>query len=156
MCVKNLLRSVVNDLKKNEKICIMQADINGLKHLFKVEKFDYIACLDVLEHIKVEDCRKTLNSIYNILKNSGKLIFTGLCLFEKFRIFLGRSPTHLHSHSSYGWKKMIEKAGFNVINVETVEFPLLHSTFLRKRFHLFGKCCLIVAEKRNNPLRDFR
>jgi len=142
--------------KNDKKFCIMQADINELKHLFKYEKFDYITCLDVLEHIKVEESRRALNNIFSILKDGGKFIFTGPGIFEKVRIFLGLSPTHLHSHSSYGWKKMIEKANFNVINVETVEFPLLHNSFLRKNLHIFGKCCLIVAEKRRKPRRDFK
>lgn len=134
--------------KKIPNIYIRQASISDLEDLFRNEKFDCITCLDILEHIKVEECRKALNDIYNLLKDGGKFIFTGPGVFEKIRILLGRSPTHLHSHSSYGWKRMIEKAGFKVITVETVEFPIIHSNFLRKRLHIFGKCCLIVAEKR--------
>ncbi len=134
--------------KDDKKICIMQGDINDLGNLFKDKKFDCVTCLDVLEHIKVKECKKALNNIYNILKENGKFIFTGPGIFEKIRIFGGRSPTHLHSHSSYGWERMIEMAGFNVINVETVEFPLIHNDFLRKKLHIFGKCCLIVAKRK--------
>lgn len=133
--------------ENDNNIQIMQGDINDLENLFKDKKFDCITCLDVLEHIKVEECKKVLNKIHNILKNGGKFIFTGPGVFEKVRIFLGRSPTHLHSHTSYGWKGIIEMAGFNTITVETVEFPLFHSDFFRKRLRTFGKCCLIVAEK---------
>lgn len=134
--------------ENDENIYIIDGNINDLENLFEDRKFDYITCLDVLEHIKIEECKKALNNIYNLLKDGGKFIFTGPGVFEKIRILLGRSPTHLHSHSSYGWKRMIERAGFDVINVETVEFPIIHSNFLRKRLHIFGKCCLIVAEKR--------
>ena len=134
--------------ENDENIYIIEGNINDLENLFKDRKFDYITCLDVLEHIKIEECKKALNNIYNLLKDGGKFIFTGPGVFEKIRILLGRSPTHLHSHSSYGWKRMIERAGFDVMNVETVEFPIIHSNFLRKRLHIFGKCCLIVAEKR--------
>lgn len=133
--------------KKDGNIHIRQGGIGDLKDLFQDKKFDYITCLDVLEHIKVEECKKALNNIYNILEDDGTFIFTGPGVFEKIRIFLGRSPTHLHSHSSYGWKWMIEKAGFSVLSVETVEFPLIQSDFLRKNVHIFGKCCLIVSEK---------
>jgi predicted TPR repeat methyltransferase len=133
--------------KHDEKICIMKGDINNLENLFKDKKFDYITGLDVLEHIEMEECKKALNNIYNLLKDEGKFIFTGPGVFEEVRILLGRSPTHLHSHSSYGWKSMIERAGFDVINVETVEFPVIYSDFLRKKLHIFGKCCLIVGEK---------
>ena len=134
--------------ESDENIYIIEGNINDLENLFEDRKFDYITCLDVLEHIKVEECVKNLNNIYDLLRDGGKFIFTGPGLFEKIRILLGRSPTHLHSHSSYGWKRMIERAGFDVMNVETVEFPIIHSNFLRKRLHIFGKCCLIVAEKR--------
>lgn len=135
--------------ENNENIYIMQGNINDSKELFKDKKFDYITCLDILEHIEVEECKKSLNEIYNLLEDDGIFIFTGPGVFEKIRIFLGQSPTHLHSHSSYGWKRMIERAGFNVMNVETVEFPIIRSNFLRKKLHIFGKCCLIVAEKRH-------
>ena len=134
--------------ESDENIYIIEGNINDLENLFEDRKFDYITCLDVLEHIKVEECVKNLNNIYDLLRDGGKFIFTGPGVFEKIRILLGRSPTHLHSHSSYGWKRMIERAGFDVMNVETVEFPIIHSNFLRKRLHIFGKCCLIVAEKR--------
>lgn len=130
-----------------ENVYIIKASINDLDTLFKDMKFDYITALDVLEHIPVEESEKALKIIYNLLKDGGKFTFTGPGMFEKIRIALGRSPTHLHSHSSYGWKKMIEQAGFDVIRVETVEFPIIHSDFLRKKLHVFGKCCLIVAEK---------
>lgn len=142
--------------EKNQNIYIIQSGIDNLKNLFEDEKFDCITCLDILEHIEVGRCRKALNNIYNIVKDDGKFIFTGPGVFEKVRILLGRSPTHLHSHSSYGWKRMIERTGFNVINVETVEFPILHSDVLRKRLHIFGKCCLIVAEKMLSSKGDLR
>jgi len=135
-------------------VYIKQGGIDNLKDLFQDKKFDYITCLDILEHIKVKECKKALNNNYDLLRDDGKFIFTGPGVFEKVRILLGRSPTHLHSHSSYGWKRMIERVGFNVINVETVEFPIIHSDFLRRNFHLFGKCCLIVAEKGINLWRE--
>ncbi len=132
-------------------IHIREGDMACLWDLFRGRKFDYITCLDILEHIRLDECKKALNSIYDLLKDDGRFIFTGPGVFEKIRIFLGRSPTHLHSHSSYGWKSMIEGAGFNVINVETADFPALYSDFLRKKLHLFGKCCLITAEKMPTP-----
>lgn len=141
--------------KNDRNIHIIQSDINDLKNLFQEKKFDCITCLDILEHIEVEECKKALNNIYNLLKDDGKFIFTGPGVFEKVRIFLGQSLTHLHSHSSYGWKRMIERVGFNVINVETVEFPIIHSNFLRERLHIFGMCCLIVAEKILISKEDF-
>jgi len=136
--------------ENDENIRTIEGNITDLKNLFQDKKFDCIACLDILEHIKVGESKKALNNIYNLLRDGGRFIFTGPGVFEKVKILLGRSPMHLHSHSSYGWGGMIEKAGFEVITVETVEFPLFHSDFLRKKLHLFGKCCLIIAEKMPN------
>ena len=133
--------------KEDGNIYIRPGSIGNLNDLFQDKKIDYITCLDVLEHIKLEECKNALSNIYKLLKKEGFFIFTGPGIFEKVRIFLGRSPTHLHSHSSYGWKRMIERAGFYVINVETVEFPIFRSDFFRKRIHVLGKCCLIIAKK---------
>ncbi len=96
-----------------------------------------------------EDCKKTLQIVSNLLSNDGTFIFTGPGIFDKIRIYLGRSH-HLHPHSSYGWKKIIKDASLRVCSVETVEFPVIHSEFLRRRVHLLGQCCLIVAKNTLN------
>lgn len=121
-------------------------DIDMFNNQFH-EKFDYITCLDVLEHIEKKECKKILHEIYNMTKNNGTFIFSGPGIFEKIKIYLDMSPTHKYSCSSYGWKKMIEDSGFRVIHIETVEFPLVHSNFLRKKLHILGKCCLIISKK---------
>lgn len=132
--------------ERSKNIIIEQEGIENLLNVFEGIKFDYIICLDVLEHVEVELCKKSLKNIYNFLKDNGRFIFTGPGIFNWIGITLKRSH-HLHTHSSYGWKRMIETAGFKVITVETVEFPLIQKDVLRKNLHVFGKCCLIVAEK---------
>ncbi len=127
---------------------LIKASIGDIQYIFN-GRFDCITCLDVLEHINEIAVSSALQNIYKSLNEAGIFIFSGPGIYEKIRIFLGQSPTHLHSHSSYGWKKYIKRAGFSIINVESVEFPLIHSEFLRKNIHLFGKCCVIVAQKKN-------
>lgn len=139
----NICRKRFNDEKN---VFLALKDLNKIEISFK-DNFDVITCLDVLEHVKEKDCEELLDKIYELLRSGGIFIFTGPGIFEKIRISLGRSPTHLHSHSSYGWQKIIKKAGFELVSVETVEFPILNSEILRKKIHLFGKCCLIVAKK---------
>lgn len=129
------------------KIKLLKLGIGDIQNVFS-EKFDCITCLDILEHIKEAEVAHALQNIYESLHNNGIFIFSGPGIFEKIKIYLGKSPTHFHSHSSYGWKKMIENAGFTIINIETVEFPIIRSNFLRKNLHLFGKCCIIVAQKK--------
>lgn len=133
--------------KKEEHIRILNGSIDIMESSLANIKFDYITCLDVLEHIEMNKCGEYLKKIYHLLEDDGIFLFSAPGIFEKIRIFMGRVPLHLHSHSSYGWKKMIQEAGFNVLTIESVEFPIIHSNFLRKKMHLFGKCCLIVSKK---------
>jgi|WetSurMetagenome_2_1015567.scaffolds.fasta_scaffold126932_3 2-polyprenyl-3-methyl-5-hydroxy-6-metoxy-1,4-benzoquinol methylase len=130
-------------------IKLMKAGINDIQTIF-TEPFNCITCLDILEHIEEKDVAPALLKIKDSLNENGIFIFSGPGVFEKIKIFLGKSPTHLHSHSSYGWRNIIERAGFKILSIETVEFPIIHSNFLRKKIHLFGKCCIIVAQNRNN------
>jgi predicted TPR repeat methyltransferase len=137
----------------DQKITLMACSLLSSESHFESVRFDYIACLDVLEHMTLADCKKTLRIIENLLSDDGRLIFTGPGLFEKIRIRFGWSH-HIHSHSSYGWKRLIQDAGLRVFSVETVRFPVIHRDFLRRRFHLFGECCLIVAGKRPTKLHE--
>lgn len=133
--------------KDYNNIKIDLGNLNDLEDLVKGEKFDCVTCLDVLEHLDLNETIKAMNTLWKILKDNGMFIFTGPGIFEKIRIKLGRSP-HIHSHSSYSWVKMLENSNFEVCSVETVEFPLFNkSDFLRKNLHIFGKCCLIICKK---------
>lgn len=135
------------NFSSDSKIKIIQASIND--YLIKTPSlsFDYITCLDVLEHLSFTECIITIKELFKQLKPSGFLIISVPGIFEKIRIFLGKSPTHLHSHSSYGWAKILQNAGFKILTIQTVEFPLIDHILFRKFLHLFGKYCVIVAVK---------
>jgi 2-polyprenyl-3-methyl-5-hydroxy-6-metoxy-1,4-benzoquinol methylase len=130
-----------------KNIQLINCDLGSLNNFIDIRDFDYITCLDVLEHIPETAVMEVLHCIYSLIRPEGRLIFTGPGIFEKARIALGRSPTHLHSHSSYGWQRLLRKAGFEIVRTESVEFPIFHSEILRKQAHLFGKSCIIVGEK---------
>ena len=136
--------------KDDKNIKILQRNILDIQGCSK--KFDFITCLDVLEHIPLEKSKISLKLFNSILKNQGKLIVSVPGVFEKIKIALGKSPGHKHSHSSYGWARIITDSGFKIISIQTAEFPLLNKKFLSKKMHIFGKCCVIVAEKANNKL----
>ncbi len=131
------------------KVTVLKEDATAIERSVRNQKFDVIAFLDVLEHLSIEGTINALQASERLLKDDGTLIISVPGFFEKVRIGLGRSPDHRHSHSSYGWMRICRRCGFRVKSVETVEFPLVHSDFLRRRVHLLGKCCLIVAEKRS-------
>ncbi len=131
----------------HKSIRLINCSLRDINKFIDAVDFDYVTCLDVLEHIPEIEVRELLSNIKDLMKPNGRLIFTGPGVFEKVRIAFGKSPTHLHSHSSYGWQSIIRKAGFKVIRTESIEFPIFHSELLRRQAHLFGKCCLIVAKK---------
>jgi ubiquinone/menaquinone biosynthesis C-methylase UbiE len=133
--------------ENDERIHIVKNNANNITGTFAGIRFDCISACDVLEHLKFRDCLKLLDSFYSLLDTDGIFIFTGPGVFEKMKIKLGRSPTHVHSHSSYGWARLITKAGFGLISVESVQFPLIQSSILRKRLHVLGQCCVITASK---------
>ena len=126
--VKICLKRFEND----NNVFVFQKDVKDIEKKFK-GKFDVITCLDVLEHVKESDCKEIISAINKLLRSEGMFIFTGPGIFEKIKISLGRSPTHLHSHSSYGWQKIIKDAGFEIASVETVEFPILPRELLKKK-----------------------
>lgn len=131
----------------NPSIKIFHGDIHDLTTLCGQTKFNVITALDILEHLNKSDCESALSSCYDLLKDGGMFIFSGPGVFEKIRIHLGLSPTHLHSHSPLGWRRMIEKAGFTIVNTETAEFPVFHWDCLRRNVCILGKCCIIVARR---------
>lgn len=135
------------NFSSDSKIKIIKTSINDYLIKNSSLSFDYITCLDVLEHLSLIECQNTIRELCKQLKPGGFLIISVPGIFEKIRIFLGSSPTHLHSHSSYGWAKMLQNAGFKILKIQTVEFPFVDSTLFRKHLHLFGKCCVIIAEK---------
>jgi predicted TPR repeat methyltransferase len=144
---KESLKILMERFKTKKNVHIIESDLKNLSMIFSNNKFDCISCLDVLEHIELQECKIVLQYIYEITKNFGFLVCTFPGIFEKIRISIGISPTHLHSHSSYGWMKLIKEVGFDILNVETIEFPLVDNDFLRRNIHIFGKCCMIIAQK---------
>jgi cyclopropane fatty-acyl-phospholipid synthase-like methyltransferase len=132
--------------EKDKNIRVCQSNGSDLVSTFGDTRFDCITACDVLEHVQLDESKRLLRVLYSLLDVGGKFIFTGPGIFEKARIKMGRSP-HLRSHSSYGWAELIRNAGLQVVSIESVEFPLIHSSVLRKRLHVLGKCCVIQARK---------
>jgi predicted TPR repeat methyltransferase len=135
--------------KTQKNVHIIESDSKNLNIIFPRNKFDCVTCLDILEHIELHECKIVLKQIYEITNDFGLFVFTGPGIFAKFKISIGSSPGHLHSHSSYGWARLINESGFDIISVESVEFPLIDNVFLRKNVHILGKCCVIISQKKS-------
>lgn len=65
-------RSYLNERNFSDGTKIGFGDIEKGEYFFESKKFDTIVCLNVLEHI--EDDKKALDNLYNLLKDEGKLI----------------------------------------------------------------------------------
>lgn len=133
--------------KNDQHIEIFNIDALHLTEELEESSFDYITSLDVLEHLKPHEAEIVLKNIYFLLKDQGVFILTAHNWYDKIKIKFYGNSFHEFSHSSYGWAKLIKSAGFKVISIECVDFPLLKGNeFLRKKLHLFGMCPLIVAK----------
>src|SRR5271157_3995345 len=104
---KESLKVFMERFKTKKNVHIIESDLKHLNILFLNNQFDYITCLDVLEYIILQKCKTVLQNIYKMTKKFGFFILTGPGIFEKFRILMRVSPTHLYSYSSYGWIKLI-------------------------------------------------
>lgn len=127
-------------------ITIIKGDAREIDKLLEDKKFDLITCTDVLEHIPQENVKDVLVKFRTLLKKDGRLIITTPGFFDSISIFLGKSPNHLHAHSSYGWASICIKAGLKIIKIESMEFPIINHEFFRTNLHFFGRCCLIESK----------
>jgi SAM-dependent methyltransferase len=100
---------------------LVEADLDaGLPRLG--EKFDYIVCADVLEHLRRPT--RTIEELRGALADSGKLVASlpnSAHAYFRWNVLLGRFPqhsrglfdrTHLHFFTWQGWQDLFASAGF--------------------------------------------
>ncbi len=81
-------------------------DIRSLP--FKSDTFDYLACLEALEHIEKDGVAR---ECFRTLKPGGTALFT----VPNGKGISGREPEHLRLFSFQGLVKLLEDAGFEVV-----------------------------------------
>ncbi len=114
------------------------ADAEKMK--FK-EKFDFVVCSEVLEHLK--NPQRALSSIHGVLKRNGLLIVTvpnGLgpysLIFDHFRnkviskIFSIKASDHIQTFTLSDISHLLKLCGFKILEIQ-------HSDFIS--FLLFGR-----------------
>ena len=119
-----------------------------LDELKKVKEVDFDICttLDVLEHI--EDPAETVQDIFSKLGKGGMYIVTVPNWYDYFYAkVLKKNPYHITFHTRYGWAKILRKAGFNIELKRSVEWPILKSEFLAKKFPFWGMCLVFICRK---------
>jgi SAM-dependent methyltransferase len=112
---------------------LVEADLdNGMPSL--PQRFDYILCADVLEHVRrpdelLEGLRRVLapgGIVIASLPNSGNIWF-------RLNILVGRFPqddkglfdrTHIHFYMWSGWKRLFAEAGLPIRDVRPSAIPV--------------------------------
>ena len=101
---------------KIKNVNLVLSDIRDLKLLKKINKFDLILLIDVIEHFKFHDVQKIFKSLGSYLKNDGKVIivtpnYKSLWPALEYAFdFLGLAPKfRKHQHLSKLYKKNLEQ-----------------------------------------------
>lgn len=145
-CGNDIRKGWVNlDILNNKGVDVIH-DLNKLPLPFNDNYFDYILCVDVLEHINYFPL---MNELYRILKRKGILRI-------KVPHFTSRSnytdPTHIRMFSSKTFRYFVNEGKFAYerkvsffsrihvrLELEQSKIPLLR-TFLRLLYNKINKC----------------
>lgn len=133
-------------------------DIEKGTYFFKDREFDSIVCINVLEHI--QDDRRALNNIYNLLKKEGYLIL----LVPAHQFLFGEIDKSIGHFRRYNKKSLIsltKKTGFKIEKVRILNMLgaigwLISSKFFsedsvnEKKIKIFNFIAPITL-----PLEDF-
>ena len=114
-------------------LAFVEADLNqGVPALGRT--FDYILCLDILEHLY--DPLKLLTEIKPLMKPGAKLVASlpnSGNLYFRMNVMAGRFPkhdrglfdrTHLHFYTWSGWAQLFSRAGLRISSVRSTGVPV--------------------------------
>jgi len=122
---------LAKNLNLKSKTAFQKANIQDF--LLKENYYDYVICLEILEHIGKDQL--TINKIYKCLKTEGKIIISvpskntplyKLGLTRKFDKKVG----HLRRYSLEGLRKKLKIAGFDIEYQEKTEGVLRNLLFI--------------------------
>lgn len=80
----------------------------------KDEKFDYIVCNQVLEHLP--EPKEALKELYRVLKTGGKIICTTPFFYQEHL-----QPHDFYRYTQFGNSYLFQEAGFEVEKIEWLE-----------------------------------
>ncbi len=72
------------------------------------KKFDFVMCVEVIEHIHPDYCSKVLKNLNGLLKSGGKLVIT----FPSHKIPI--SKLHYQHFTAEDAKSLLERSGFEI------------------------------------------
>jgi ubiquinone/menaquinone biosynthesis C-methylase UbiE len=131
-------------IKTLKNISLYEGNLQSIH--FPDEYFDVCLCLDVLEH--VENPLFLLQEIYRILVPGAKIVVTVPNWYDIIISgILRKNHSHINTLPPWTWLKFLRRAGFRISFYRAVDFPILKSDFLAKKFPIFGMCIIITAVK---------
>lgn len=153
--------------KYYDEIYQIDVDSESLRGLFNNRrKFDYIVCLEVIEHIMYPD--RLLGEISQLLEQDGKLI-ASIPNFAFYRnrltVLKGGFPRqhvfhpseHIHYFTFDSFKRLLEMKGFTICQFDSnfalpKYLSILPTSVKRRVFtrfpNLFGKCIVYLCTSR--------
>lgn len=130
---------------------VVKADIGKLP--FKDDSFNLVVCLDVLYHLWVKDCPKTLKELNRVLKKDGFLLWREPALAwlksSHDAIELGQ-----RRFSRDQFEKILKKNSFRVIKISYANF-FLFPLLLSKRLPEILKIKKVTARSDMEPLPNW-
>jgi SAM-dependent methyltransferase len=98
------------DIVQSSKNCVdILSPANNIP--LDAESFDTVISTQTIEH--VEDHQGLINEAYRLLKTGGYLILSGPMYWP-----LHEEPYDFFRFTKYGFKYILEKAGFSIVNIE--------------------------------------
>lgn len=120
---------------------VVQADICNINETLKVEKFDTVVCINILEHIEKD--LDVLRNIRDILIKDGRL----LIIVPAHKNLFGTMDRELSHYRRYSQKELsgkLKEAGFIIEEIEYMNSPaaigwfIKYKIFRSKHMPLFG------------------
>lgn len=101
---------------------------------------------DALEHTRRPLI--VLKQIRTSLKVGGQIIITVPNWYSRFLVLTPSCIEDHHCfHSSVGWKKLLEKTGFEICMISALAFPIINLPLVLKNLHFFGLGVFLKAKK---------
>lgn len=103
---------------------------NNVLELKNNRKYDLIAAIEVIEHIK--DDAKALSKMNDALNDNGLILIT-VPIHEKYRREFDNRSGHIRRHEPKDFIQKIKDAGFDILHVRYFNFPFLWLWY----FHIY-------------------
>lgn len=110
-------------------------------------RFDYVVCNQVLEHIP--EPQKVIDELHRVLKPKGQIIFTAPLFYQEHE-----QPYDFFRYTKFGWRHLLSSVGFTIHRIDPMEgffglcgylFELMYYNLPTKAHKIGGKTGKVAA-----------